>query len=320
MDVLALTAAPDAPFLNQGMAALEERGVSFETLVVPGEASGDSSRGLSEYLRFVPTVLAEADGGYDLVHAHYGTTAPAALAQRRLPVVLSLWGSDLHGPVAPLSRACAKRCAAVIVMSAEMRELLGSACRVIPDGVDLDRFEPIPRDRARAAVGWSPDAHHVLFPYAPDREIKDFPRARRIVDRVDGRLDRPVRLRAVHGVGHAEVPTYFNAADALLLTSRTEGSPNSVKEALACNLPVVATDVGDVRERVAGVSPSTVATTDDALVEGLRAVLERGERSNGRAAAREVSLERAADRTLSVYESVAGRRPADATRVATDRR
>jgi teichuronic acid biosynthesis glycosyltransferase TuaC len=306
MQVLIVTANADAPFMTQQVAALENRGVSFTTMSVAGEVDADVDRSPIDYLRTVPRVLREASKEYDLVHAHYGLTAPAALAQVRVPVVLSLWGSDVHGPVAPLSKACAPLCAAVVVMSEEMRTVLGRPCEVIPDGVDLDRFCPEPRSRARDAVGWPDDEYHVLFPYSHARTVKNYPRAKRVVAAVSRRVDRPVRLQTISGVGHDAVSTYLNAADALVLTSESEGSPNSVKEAMACNVPVVATDVGDVAERLAGVEPSTVARSDEALIDGLASILERGERSNGREAAREVSIERTADRMLAVYERAAG--------------
>ncbi len=306
MEVLTLTTYADAPFMTQQQAALEERGVSFTTLSVAGEVAADTDRRPVDYVRTVPRVVREAASGYDLIHAHYGLTAPLALAGLRTPVVLSLWGSDVHGPVAPISKAAAPFCDAVVVMSERMREALGRECTVIPDGVDLEKFRPEPQDRAKARVGWDGEGRDVLFPYPPARGVKNHPRAERIVSVVDNLREEPVRLRTVHGVDHDAVADYMNAADALLLTSDSEGSPNSVKEALACNLPVVATDVGDVPERLAGVDPSVVADTDEGLVEGLLAVLERGERSNGREAVREVSIERTADRLLELYERVAG--------------
>ncbi|ELZ10125.1 glycosyl transferase group 1 [Natrinema thermotolerans DSM 11552] len=305
MEVLTLTTYADAPFMTQQQAALEERGVSFTTLSVAGEVAADTDRRPVDYVRTVPRVVREAAAGYDLIHAHYGLTAPLALAGLRTPIVLSLWGSDVHGPVAPISKAAAPFCDAVVVMSDRMREALGRECTVIPDGVDLERFRPEPQARAKARVGWDDEGRDILFPYPPARGVKNHPRAERIVSVVDNLREEPVRLRTVHGVDHDAVADYMNAADALLLTSDSEGSPNSVKEALACNLPVVATDVGDVPERLAGVDPSVVATSDEELVEGLLAVLERDERSNGRAAAREVSIDRTADRLLEVYERVA---------------
>ncbi|QCC60003.1 glycosyltransferase [Natrinema thermotolerans] len=305
MEVLTLTTYADAPFMTQQQAALEERGVSFTTLSVAGEVAADTDRRPVDYVRTVPRVVREAATGYDLIHAHYGLTAPLALAGLRTPIVLSLWGSDVHGPVAPISKAAAPFCDAVVVMSERMREALGRECTVIPDGVDLERFRPEPREQAKQRVGWDDEGQDVLFPYPPARGVKNHPRAERIVSVVDNLREEPVRLRTVHGVDHDAVADYMNAADALLLTSDSEGSPNSVKEALACNLPVVATDVGDVPERLAGVDPSVVATSDEELVEGLLAVLERDERSNGRVAAREVSIDRTADRLLEVYERVA---------------
>ena len=307
MHVLTLTTNADAPFMNEQMRALERRGVSFSTLPVSGEGDSGKTRSPTDYLQYFPEVIAEAGNGYDLVHAHYGLTAPMALAQVRTPVVLSLWGSDLYGPVGPVSRACASLCDEVVVMSEDMAVTLDRDCRVIPDGVDLEKFRPKPRDEARAAVGWRDDEYNVLFPYLPEREVKNYPRARRIVNAVNGLVDRPVRLRTVHGVDHDVVPDYMNAADALLLTSRSEGSPNSVKEALACNTPVVAVDVGDVAERLAGVAPSLVSDDDEELIEGLRTILESDAEPNGREAAREVSVERTADRILEVYERVADR-------------
>ncbi|RQG91246.1 glycosyltransferase [Natrarchaeobius halalkaliphilus] len=302
MDVLTLTTNADAPFMNEQMRVMERRGVSFSTLSVSGDGRAGHSRSPADYLRFLPTVIRESANGYDLVHAHYGLTAPMALSQLRKPVVLSLWGSDIYGPIEPLSRACVPLCDEVVVMSEEMRRYLGRDCVVIPDGVDLEKFQPGPKASARDAVGWDDDGYHVLFPYTPAREVKNYPRARRIVNAVNGLIDEPVRLHTVYDVDHDAIPDYMNAADALLLTSHSEGSPNSVKEALACNLPVVSVDVGDVRTRLEGVEPSHVGTDDDDLVEGLRRVLERDERSNGRERARDVSINRTADRMLGVYE------------------
>ncbi|WP_049920300.1 glycosyltransferase [Halobiforma nitratireducens] len=305
--VLALTTYDESPFMNQQLAALEARGMSVRTLTVSGHVSAGESRSATDYLRFFPQVRREVRrGDYDLVHAHYGLTAPMALAQREVPVVLTLWGTDLEGPGGPVSKLCAPRCEEVIVMTEDMRQSLGSDCTVLPFGIDLDLFEPQPTAEARERVGWARDEHHVLFPYPPEREVKNHSRAKRIVGTVDDRLGRPVNFQVVHGVDHETVPAYMNAADALLLTSDREGSPTSVKEALACNLPVVATDVGDVRERLSRVEPSTVATSDAELVRGLKEVLARGERSNGRDVAREVSQQRVIDRLLSLYERALG--------------
>jgi glycosyltransferase involved in cell wall biosynthesis len=299
-------------FFEQQVEVLESKGVDCTVLVVPGEDQVDGAmgerRGPAEYLRFVPTVRRELRRGeYDLVHANYGLTAPYAVTQLRLPTVLTLWGSDVVGLDGLVTRLCAPWADAITVRSAEMRDLLGRDAHVVPSGVDMERFRPIDRDQARERVGWDRDGVHVLFPYSPGYERKRYPLAERVVGRATDRTGLDVRLRTISGVSHDEVPYYVNAADALLLTSRHEGSPNTVKEAMACNVPVVSTDVGDVRERLADVSPSAVCADEDGLVDGLTAVLEAGGRSNGRERVREVGWDRIGDRILDIYREVLGR-------------
>lgn len=308
MRVLNLVTNDDAVFYKLQLEALARRGVAETTVGVPGNREvtdgANSSRSVTDYLRYYPRVLRRAFDGYDLVHANYGLTAPAALAVPGLPVVVSLWGSDLYGDYETAVRWCAQRADAVVVMSEQMAASLDCETHVIPHGIDMDLFRPMPQGPARDAVGWEQDARHVLFPYAQGRPVKNYPRAKRVVDEAREHVDGDVVLQTLHGVDHDRMPLYFNASDALLLTSEREGSPNSVKEALACCLPVVSTDVGDVRERVRNVDPSHVAQTDDGLVDGLSDALARGPAENGRAAVRSLGVERMGDRLARVYDDV----------------
>lgn len=308
MHVLNLVTNPYASFFQQQIDALSCRGVSETTLDVAGDRTVTdddvSSRSMLDYGRFYTRVLRHSIEPYDIVHANYGLTGPMALAQPIRPVVLSLWGSDLLGNVGRLSRLCARRADAVIVMSDAMSEMLEPESHVIPHGVDLDLFRPFPRGPARDSVGWRRDARYVLFPYAAQREAKDYPRAKRVVEEARRRLDDDIVLQTLYDVPHARMPLYMNAADALLLTSKSEGSPNTVKEAMACNLPIVATDVGDVRERLSGVDPSFICRTDVELRDALVDVLEKRRPSNGRRAVESLGIDRMGERIKGVYESV----------------
>lgn len=303
MHVCNLVTNEHARFYGLQLDALDRRGVTHETLAVPGDG-GAQARSPLAYGRFYTRALRASLGGFDLVHANYGLTGPPAVLQPRLPTVLSLWGTDLFGRYGDVSRFCARHSDATIVMSEGMADALDTPCEVIPHGVDLDLFRPTDQDGARAAVSWPTETYEVLFPYPPDRPVKNYDRAKRIVDTASERLGEPIELRTLQGIPHDGMPAYMNAADVLLLTSDHEGSPNSVKEALACNLPIVATDVGDVAERLEEVTPSTVADDDSHLVDGLIAALAQGERSNGREAAREVSVERMGERIVEVYGRV----------------
>lgn len=303
MKVLQLVTSP-RPFFDQQVSALEERGVECTVLGVPGVHVGGSSRSPAAYARFYQKILsAVRSSEYDLVHANYGLVAPFALAQPTRPVVVTLWGSDLMSDrdwLRSLSRFGARRADAAIVPSRPMARELGSPHELIPFGVDTDQFGPIPRHEARERVGWETDRPIALFPYDRAREVKDFSRARRLVERAAVDVD----LRTVSGVDHAEMPAYMNASDVLLVTSKRESGPMIIKEAAACNLPIVSTDVGFVRETIAGADNCVVSDHDGTLIAGIERIVEDGGRSDARTAVDGLGLESLGNRLYGVYRRV----------------
>lgn len=308
-NVLHLVTAEEV-FFKQQIETLESKGINCTVSVVPGAEQIDGAmaqrRGIKEYLQYFPKVRRELRrGDYDLIHANYGLTAPYAITQFRLPVVLTLWGSDVVGFDGLVTKACVWRADAVTVRTEEMKERLGrDDAYIVPSGVDLERFRPSDRDEARDRIGWDVDTTYVLFPYSPNYERKNYPLAERVVKAANVELSEDVMLETISGIPHEEVPLYMNAADCMLLTAKYEGSPNTVKEAMACNTPVVSTDVGDVRERLAGVSPGGVGSTEAELVELLVETLDGPARSNGREAVSDLSWDAIGDKIISIYSSV----------------
>ena len=330
MRILAVTnmyptdAAPWAgTFVEQQIASLRRSGVTVDLLFVDR-----LGRGLRAYWGLAAEVRRRVRKiRPDLVHVMYGgwMSDVVTRALRDVPVVVSFCGSDLLGQreggwirrVAArygvlASGWAALRAVAVIVKSESLRRALPSGldpARVwlIPNGIDLDRFRPLDPARCREKLGWDPRMRHVLFPASPDNRVKRFPLAAAAVERLR-QEGMPIEIHALRGVPHSEVPVWLNAADCLLLTSEHEGSPNIVKEALACNRPVVSVDVGDVRQRLAGVSGCVVSAADpgslaSSLAGALAASPSEG-RPTGRSAVGELSLEVIAARVLGVYVAV----------------
>ncbi|WP_121740815.1 glycosyltransferase family 4 protein [Natronorubrum halophilum] len=307
MRVLSLTTTDWRSFYQSQMTALERVDVEVTTLPVPSEhrALEDDVRRRTplDYARYLPHVLREARGDYDLVHANYGLTAPfavaaSALPRTELPVVCTLWGGEYRdNPFAPLIERFAARADRVVVPSNAMADRVDRSCRVVPFPVDTEQFRPISRAEAREHVGWTTDERIVLFPYAPSREEKNYPLANRVVDGLEGE----VSLRTVANQPYEDVPYYLNAADAVLITSRFESGPMTIKEAAACNTPVVSRDVGFAREVLADVENSYVAD-DAALRDRLADVLETAEPSDGRARITGYGIDEMGARLRAVYE------------------
>ena len=256
---------------------------------------------------------------YDLVHAQFGQSGLLALP-KRLPLVVTFRGDDLEGVLnnrtgrlTPrgrllplLSRVVARRADATIVVSAHMKAFLHTQARphVIPSGLDLERFRLIPQAEARGHLGLPSDRRLVLFVGSPTSSRKRYDLAREAVEIVQRSL--PVELVLGWAVPHERIPYYMNACDALVFTSRQEGSPNVVKEALACNLPVVSVAIGDVPERLRDLAGCEVSADDrpETIAAALVRALSRGKRIAGRERMLELDEHVITERVIGVYRSV----------------
>jgi teichuronic acid biosynthesis glycosyltransferase TuaC len=303
-------------FVYSQAQSLRALGVEVDVIYIPGY------RARSEYLRGIAALRTAVTDSFDVVHAHYGYSGVVASLQRRIPMVVSYCGSDLlgtpneRGTPTKLSRLLAagfaqvaRRAAATITKSSAMASVLPRGCRgrnhVIPNGVDLDRFRPMDCAEARRQLGWQSKVPIALFVGDPDVPSKNFALAHAVCEELT-RHGRPVELHVARDLDPAAVPRCMNAADALLFTSLSEGSPNVIKEAMAVELPIVSTPVGDVPERLQGVSGTFVAeSTVDAMASSLQKAIEVGRAPAAREAVKDLSLERVAERVLAVYRKAA---------------
>jgi glycosyltransferase involved in cell wall biosynthesis len=289
-------------FVRDQVEALQrEQGVEVELRkFTPGTAS---------YLRAAWRLRGVARAGrFDIVHAHYGLSGWSALAARGRSLVVTFHGTDLrHRIVGPLSRLVARAASLPATVSASLarESLAGAGVRrrvaVLPCGVDVNRFREQDRRDARARVGLDRDGSYLLFPADPGRAVKRYDRALAIAGGAPG-----VELLTLGSVPPSEVPTWVNAANAVLVPSEREGFGLAALEALACNVPVLSTPVGVAPVVLAGVPGALCAPFDrEAWLEAVRPHLDEPDpRIDGRPRAELFSTDRMARRLVAAYRGL----------------
>lgn len=318
---------PQAPhagrFIEQQIKALRRAGLELEVLLVDRVKGG-----MGVYTR-LPAMLRKAIDQFkpDLVHVMYGgimsRIACAVIHDR--PIVVTFHGSDLLGQqiADPLrrmfsslgvvaSRQAARRCDGIVAVAAHLIERLprnipSSKMRIIPCGIDLDLFKPLDPVLCREQLGWEQGAFHVLFQATGD-PIKRPELAVAAVEILNEFGIKSV-LHYLCGIEYEQVPIWINASNVLLVTSRHEGSPTIVKEALACNLPIVSVAVGDIPQRLQGLKGCYLAAHDAVdLAQKLRQVRLDPVQTAGRATVDSFSSEHSAKCLAEFYEDVVEKR------------
>ena len=291
--------------LNQGK-SLEKKGVSVSYFLIRG-------KGIKGYLQNISSLKKYLSGkDFDLVHSHYAFSSMVASLGSGLPVVASLMGSDISiNRMVKLLVILFNRFSwkATIVKSRSMAESISlKNVHIIPNGIDLDRFKPIPRTEALKKTGFRAGKKNLVLIADPGKKVKNVTLA---VQSVEILNRKDLSLHIIQGKDHDEIPFYINSADVLVLSSLREGSPNVVKEAMACGIPVVSTDVGDVNELFDGTEGYFISRHDphDMAMNIKKALdyTEKNERTKGRERIRELGLgsDAVAARIMEVYADVA---------------
>lgn len=279
-----------SPFIPDQVHQIERLGYRFQLFdICHNDAIHTEGIGIRGYYNaYIRLRHAIRDFQPDIIHAHYGIAGLLSNLQRRVPVVTTYHGSDINNPkVLPLSRLSMLLSAHNIFVSRKtMRIACGEKsekdCSLIPCAVDTELFCQKDKQSARKAMGLDQDKKLVLFAGFFEVEVKNYPLAKETIERYNQKAEQKAQLLELRGYSREECATLFNAVDCLLLTSRMEGSPQVIKEALACGCPIVATDVGDVRERTEGVDGCYVcAPVSEALSDGLLKALASSERTKG---------------------------------------
>lgn len=236
-------------FNNGGISPIvEAQGESLLQQNIKLDYFGIHGKGLTGYLSHVFILRRHLNlNKYDIVHAHYSLCGMVAYLARAKPLVVSLMGSDVNSSkfwrkVIALFARWSK--ATILMKSKEMNSMLGLAnSHILPNGVNLQKFYPMDKNLVRSKLGWSIKKNIILFPADPNRPEKNFGLFKKSVDLLK---DSNIEYQTLGNIPSAEIPKYLNASDVVCLTSKWEGSPNVIKEAMSCNIPIVSTNVGDV--------------------------------------------------------------------------
>ena len=258
----------------------------------------------------------------DIVHAHYGLSAITAELQSLVPVVTTFHnGETLNWHVNLMSSLMSLRAKHVIYVAQHIRDLSYFKARnysIIPCGVPMEQMIITPKEEARKQLGWDADKKYILFGGAFSNERKNYKLLAEAVEKLHSTPD--IVCVEMKGLTRAECVLRMNACDLLALPSHSEGSPQALKEAMACNCPILATDIADVRTLLGDLPGHYILRNPrmtherwdadekslDEMTELLQEALQFTGRTNGRDRILEMGLsnEQVAERLMAIYKQL----------------
>ena len=288
-----------APFIVEQAEALKRVGCEIDYFGVVG-------KGIKGYLSAF-SVLRKKIKSFkpDVIHAHYGLSGLLANLQRKVSVVTTYHGSDINLPnVLRISKIAMILSAWNIFVSQKNVEIAQPKKNYIllPCGINLPNYVEEDICAVKQKLDWNTNKKYILFAGAFDNIVKNAKLAQDSVSLIEN-----AELIELKGYTREQVTALFYSVDAFLMTSFTEGSPQVVKEAMACGCPIVSVDVGDVAERIDGLEGCyIVERTPQDIVSKLQQALAFNSRTKGRERIIELGLtnDLVAKKLVEVYEKV----------------
>ncbi|MBG38621.1 MAG: glycosyl transferase group 1 [Cryomorphaceae bacterium] len=230
-----------SPFVKSQAQALTKEGINVDFFLI-------KNNGVLGYLKSIRELIHYTERReYDIYHAHYSFSGYVASLAKKKPLVVSLLGTDVIKSY--FSRLILKLMSSIcnwrhiIVKSSEMKNLLKiKKIQVVPNGVSFDTFYPIDQKKARSVLNWNLEEKIVLFNGNKSNPIKNYVLAEKALSL----CKINIKIVEMKNLDQEKLNLYYNACDVFLSTSLWEGSPNTIKEAMACNANIISTNVGDV--------------------------------------------------------------------------
>jgi len=269
--------------------------IEYDVFLIKGKGVKGYLSNLSKLKRKIK------DYSPSIIHAHGGHIGLVCILQRKTPVVISFHGSDINYLFNRFISMHASLFAyASIFVSEKLRKksfLRGRNSYVIPCGVDLNVFYPVQKREARLALGFSEDFRYILFSSWFGYPEKNYPLAKQATA---GFSDLP--LLEIKNRSREEVNLLLNGCELLLMTSYSEGSPQIIKEAMACNCPIVSTDVGDVKQVLQNTDGTYICRHDaDDIADKIKIAMNFGRKTDGREKIKYLDNRLIAEKVVSIY-------------------
>ena len=269
----------------------------------------------------------------DVVHAHFGLSAITAELQSLVPVVTTFHnGETLNRHVNLITSLFSLRAKHVVYVAQHIRDLVyfkANKYSILPCGVNMDDCVVMNQQKARQQLGFEEGVKYILFGGAFDNLRKNYALLRQAVEQIEhttwtkvegGERCGNIVCLEMKGLSRAECVLRMNACDLFALPSHSEGSPQALKEAMACNCPIVATDMADVRTLLGDMlghyilrNPRKTKERWDGnehslieMVELLKEALQFNQRTHGRERIIELGYtnEQVAERLMAIYKSL----------------
>lgn len=259
---------PETPyygiFVKEQMEAIckVHKEVSYTVFFIDGRKSQ------KEYLKSIFAIHKLINKNeFDLIHVHYGLSGLFLLKKlkKNIPVVITLHGGDIQIEQGKkiqvfLTKLILKKADCAITLNNKMDTIVKQYMpftKIIPCSVDINTFTPAEKRTIE-------NTKRIIFPSDRSRVVKNYPLFKNVVEILKSKYKIQCSTVEIKNMSRSEVSTLYSTSDLMIMTSISEGSPQVIKEAMACNLPVVSTNVGDVANLLKGVKNSAVSKSMDA--------------------------------------------------------
>ncbi len=301
------------PFIESQERSLINNGVDLDHFLI-------TENGISGYVKSIKRLRETLKkSNYDVIHAHYSYCAwVAVLTFTRIPIIISYMGSDVYGMVDGQGKRKLKSYLVIIlakllqpfvdkiiVKSKNLEDYvyLKNKCEIVPNGVDFEKFQPRNKEEVKQKLGLSTAKKYITFLGSADDPRKNLQLLKAAVAYVN---QKDWEILNPYPVEPQEIPYFINAGDTLVLASYLEGSPNVIKEAMASSVPIVATDVGDVKEVIGHTEGCYISDFDpkDMGEKLKKAMVFNGGTTTGRKDVEHLEINAIAKRLISIYQSL----------------